>query len=369
MAWPRFRKALRAVTIVAAVTLLLFLVLEGAASVFFTTRMLFFREVGFMRAEQAHAEYDELLGWVNRPNVHLPDLYGPGIGFRSNTQRFRADHDYPVEPPPGVSRVICSGDSFTMGHSVADDETWCALLGTTVPGVETVNMGMAAYGIDQAFLWYRRDGVTLQHNLQIFAFITPDFQRMASGSYGDYPKPYLELVDGRLEVRNVPVPQMFSLIPQRERVRSAVRNLNLVQFGHSVLDRLGAQSIAPEWRVMDDNAVRAVSAKVFEELRDLNAARGSTLVLVYLPRTGDSSEGGSTWAVPSDDWRAFVRREADRLGIRFIDLVEAFRELPLDVGEQLFIEPYQPSHYNTRGNAWVAQQLRERLFAPEADIQ
>jgi len=365
----RVRRMLRTGAIVSVVTLLLFFLLEGAASVFFTTRMLLFREVGFMRAEQSHAEYDELLGWVNRANVDLPDLYGPGIGFRSNGQRFRADRDYPVEPPPGVSRVICSGDSFTMGHSVSNDQTWCALLGATVPGVETVNMGMAAYGIDQAFLWYRRDGAALQHDMQIFAFITPDFQRVASGSYGDYPKPYLEVVDGRLEVRNVPIPEMFSLIPQRERVRSAVRNLNLVQFGHSLLGRLGVQSVAPEWRVMDDDGVRRVTARVFEELRDLNAAKGSSLVLVYLPRTGDTFEGGSTWAVPSDEWRAFVRREAERLGVRFIDLVETFREMSLDEGEQLFIEPYQPSHYNTRGNAWVAQQLRERLFATDAEGQ
>jgi hypothetical protein len=48
--------------------------------------------------------------------------------------------------------------------------------------------------------------------------------------------------------------------------------------------------------------------------------------------------------------------------VRFIDLVEAFRELPLDEGEQFFVRPYQPSHYNVRGNAWVADQLAQRLF-------
>lgn len=360
MAWPKLRNALRTGTLVAVITLLLFLVLEGAASVFFSTRLLLFGEIGFMRAEQSHAEYDELLGWVNRPGLDLPDLYGPGIGFRTNAQRFRADHDYPAAQPAGVSRVICLGDSFTMGHSVADDQTWCATLETRVPGIETVNMGMAAYGIDQAFLWYRRDGATLQHDVQILAFITSDFTRMASDEFGGYPKPYLQIVDGTLNVANVPVPRIFSAIPRRQAMGAAARRLSIVQFGDSVLGRLGVEPEA--WKpLLDDTEVRAAAAKVFEELQALNTAKSSVLVLVYLPRTGDRN------GAESDPWRAFVREEADRLGVRFIDLVEAFRELPLDDGEQLFVTPYQPSHYNVDGNAWVAEQLRARLFPAEAE--
>ena len=91
----------------------------------------------------------------------------------------------------------------------------------------------------------------------------------------------------------------------------------------------------------------------------MNRAKGSRLALVYLPRTGDKESG------ESDRWRAFVRREAGRLDVQFIDLVEAFRQLPLDDGERFFVMPYQPSHYNQRGNAWVAAQLRARLF-PDA---
>jgi hypothetical protein len=342
------------------ITVALFARLEGSASIAYSLYVLFVRDPGFMVEEQVHAEYDAELGWVNKPNLVLPDLYGGGVGFRTSAQRFRADRDYAPEPPPGVMRLICSGDSFTMGHSVADDKTWCALLGRDVPGMETVNMGMAAYGIDQAFLWYRRDGASLRHHVQVFAFITPDFDRMALDNFGGYPKPYLRVVNGRLEARNVPVPQVFDAVPRLRVRREALMNLSMVRHGRAALERLGMAPVALPGRIHDDDQVREVAAKIFEELRDLNDAKNSRLVLLYLPRTGDRDER------TSDPWRAFVKGEAARLGVQFIDLVEEFRTLPLDDGERFFMIPYQPSHYNASGNAWVARQLRERLLTARA---
>lgn len=356
MSWARIRSAVRTTAAVTGATVLLFLLLEGAAGAAFSAYILLFRGGGDMQAEQAHAEYDPELGWINRANIQLPDLYGPGIGFRSNGQRFRADRDYPAEPPAGTTRVVCSGDSFTMGHSVADSQAWCARLEGSIPGIETVNMGMAAYGVDQAFLWYRRDAAALRHQLHLFAFITADFERMAYDNFLGYPKPWLRLADGRLEVANQPVPETFRSLPRLQRTREAVLRLDLVQAGLSVLRRLGVGPSEADGRVLDDAQVAEVARAVFAELAALNAARGSQLVLVYLPRSGDRN------GTESAPWRALVRQEADRLGVRFIDLVEAFQELPLDDGERLFMEPYRPSHYNSAGNAWVAEQLAARLL-------
>jgi hypothetical protein len=360
--WPSIRRAGSYVVIMSIITIALFMLVEGAISVAYSFYVFFIRPTGFMEEEQVHAEYDAELGWVNKPNLVLPDLYGRGVGFRSNSQRFRANRDYPPEPPPGVTRVICSGDSFTMGHSVADDVNWCALLGRDVPGIETVNMGMAAYGLDQAYLWYRRDGAPLQHHLQVLAFITPDFDRVAYDNFGGYPKPYLQIVNGRLEAMNVPVPRMFDAVPRLRRRREALMNLSMVRHGRAALESLGISPGALPGRLYDDEQVKAVAARIFEELRGLNAAKQSRLVLVYLPRTGDRDDRAS------DPWRVFVQGEATRLGLPFIDLVEEFRKLPLDDGERFFAIPYQPSHYNVSGNAWVARQLRTRLFTPAGPV-
>jgi hypothetical protein len=356
-------QALRLIGLVVGATVVALLVLEGAASVAYSIYLLAFDDNAFMREEQAHAEYDDLLGWVNRPDLHLPDLYGPGRSFRSNGQRFRASRDYPPDPPAGVSRVICSGDSFTMGHSVGDDDTWCARLASTVPNVETVNMGMAAYGIDQAFLWYRRDGAALRHDLQILAFITNDFERMAYDHFGGYPKSYLKVTDGRLEVANVPVPRRFSAMPQLQRRQRAALNLSVIRHSLSALRRLGIQPGNAGPAVLEEADVRAAASRVFEDLRDLNAAKGSRLVLVYLPESGDRTNPDT------DRWRAFVASEAGRLDVPFIDLVETFRALPADAAQQFFVIPYRRSHYNEGGNAWVARELRARLFAPRVSAR
>jgi hypothetical protein len=165
-----------------------------------------------MREEQAHAEYDALLGWINRADLHLPDLYGPGRSFRTNAQRFRAVRPYPPDPPPGG-------------------------------------------------------------------------------------RPVLEEAD-----------------------------------------------------------VRAAASRVFRGPARSEPREGQPAGLVYLPESGDRSRPDS------DRWREFGARDADRLGVRFVDLVETFRALPPDEGQRFFVIPYRRSHYNPGGNAWVARELRARLF-------
>ena len=49
------------------------------------------------------------LGWVNRPNVSLPNLYGTGRSLHTNAQGFRADTDYAHAKPPGSLRIVCTG--------------------------------------------------------------------------------------------------------------------------------------------------------------------------------------------------------------------------------------------------------------------
>ncbi|HSJ05362.1 MAG TPA: hypothetical protein VK936_01585, partial [Longimicrobiales bacterium] len=95
-----------------AVLLLLLALLEGAASLLLTAR-----EIARTPSvpEHLHAEHDELLGWVNMPDVNLPDAYGPGVAVRTNAQRFRSDEEFATAVPPGRLRIICSGDSFTFG--------------------------------------------------------------------------------------------------------------------------------------------------------------------------------------------------------------------------------------------------------------
>src|SRR2546430_13620492 len=81
--------------------LLIFFLFEGAASY-----LLVLYDIVKTRpiAERLHTEYDPELGWVNKRNVDLPNMYGHGVFLRINNQRFRADHDFDVTVPPGKLR-------------------------------------------------------------------------------------------------------------------------------------------------------------------------------------------------------------------------------------------------------------------------
>lgn len=296
-------------------------------------------------AERKHTQYDPELGWVNVPNLDIPDMYGPRRRLRTNSQGFRNDHDIAGTVPPGKHRVICSGDSHALGYGVADHHTWCARLAALDPRLETVNMGQGGYGVDQAFLWFRRDARALQHHLHLFTFITTDFQRMQSDTFAGYAKPVLRLEHGALVTANVPVPtRSYTLGRLLPRVLT-LEELRVVELARLSLRRLGLLA-APPRETATDEQTRHVAAKIFEDLRDMNAQRGSRLVLVYLPSI-----------VPNDhaEWSRFVHVTADRLGVPLVDVWSEFQRFAPEERAGLFFATHR--HLNERGNAVVAAMI------------
>src|SRR5262249_54320835 len=106
-----------------------------------------------------HVVYDPELGWSNLPNADCAetDLFPKSARVTTEAHGFRSKTSYPDAVPPGKFRVLCSGDSFTFGMGVETDATWCAQLEQLAGhGVETVNLGVKGYGLDQEFLRFRR---------------------------------------------------------------------------------------------------------------------------------------------------------------------------------------------------------------------
>jgi hypothetical protein len=262
---------------------------------------------------------------------------------------------------------VCSGDSFTLGVGVADDRTWCAMLESLAPGLATVNMGQNGYGVDQVYLWYKRDGAKLAHDVQLFAYITDDFRRMQfTTAYGS-AKPRLELRNDSLVTTNIPVPP-YDANRRQYWMRVVVRNeLRLVRLAHWVRDSVfhghGIQrgSTSGDWTAQDSLTWMTVR-RVVDDLVQINDAKGSTLLLVHLPVFQEY------WTQEADPWRNRMRASAAGEPFVFVDLVEALRRLPADSAEQMFIGFNIPGyadgfgHFSVAGNAWVAEQLHRRLL-------
>lgn len=132
--------------------------------------------------EEFHCQYDEELGWANKPGTRLEDFYGPGKSITINANGVRGLSDLSKDKPDGTFRAICLGDSFTLGYGVDDRETFPFLLQEEGgAGVETVNMGQGGYSIGQCYLWLKRLGPELKPDLVVCIFIVEDFRRLMTG--------------------------------------------------------------------------------------------------------------------------------------------------------------------------------------------
>ena len=100
--------------------------------------------------------FDPELGWCNPKDGGHGDFTYDGAGCRIGAAPL------PREKTPGVRRIVTLGCSMTHGEEVGPRDAWCSLLDELRDDVEVANLGVAAYGLDQALLRYRRDGVPLE---------------------------------------------------------------------------------------------------------------------------------------------------------------------------------------------------------------
>ena len=360
------RKALLVGAVSLVAVIVFFSLLEGLASTALVVRELLSTKP---IAERSHTTYDADLGWINLPDLFIPDMYGPGRYLRTNAQRLRGNAAVPARNTEGKVRLICSGDSFTFGYGVDNDHTWCQRLVALNPRLETINMGQGGYGVDQAYLWYKRDGVVLDHDLHLFTFVTTDFERMLSDRFLGYGKPTLDVRHGALVVQNVPVPPPSWYRLWLNRNAPTLQHLSSVK----LLQGLGPTNGAPvggRSREEVSEWIQQVVDAVFADLQRLNGSKHSALVLVLLPTRQDYVGSASEF------WRDFLRTEAADRHVAFIDVIEELRKLPPQEIEPLFIADGAldyvgaAGHYSEAGNAYVADVLYRRLLAiPEAAVK
>lgn len=101
-------------------------------------------------------KFDGELGWCNRPDSGFGEFRYDWAGARIGNA--------PLErvKPPGTRRVVAVGCSMTHGEEVAATQSWCARVDALSSELEVANLGVAAYGLDQALLRLRRDGWRLE---------------------------------------------------------------------------------------------------------------------------------------------------------------------------------------------------------------
>ena len=213
--------------------------------------------------------YHPVRGWALRPGLRdVPAFDGKRL---SSTDRGYRGRDGVAERASSSRlRIAALGDSFTFGEDVGDDETWVRQLAILHPGVETVNLGVHAYGHDQMLLTLREEGPRLRPDMVLVGFVHIDLERNRTAFF-DYAKPKFVLQDGLLELGNVPVPTPEEL-RARERWRSKFLDL-ISMLRARVWDRTGHEARARD----------ALGVALLEALRDGADDVGARPVFAYLP--------------------------------------------------------------------------------------
>jgi hypothetical protein len=346
------------VALVTVVPLAMLLTLEGLASMAIMARHA-------MEARPQppfpHVVHDTLIGWVGQPNVALPNAFGPHLSLTHDARGLRVHPPAPAAPDAGDHRIVCSGGSLVYGAGVADSQTMCADLEQALPGVRTIDMAGEGYGIDQAYLRYQRDGGERAggegpHPLHLLAFTQADVERITRASDRGFARPSLAVRDGRLVASNLPLPEPKSS-DRWEDGSSVLAESRLMR----AIERRTGWSDASRTRQRE--RAWSLAQALVHDLDGLDRARGSRLVLVYLPALSDLRPGGS------DARRAAFAASSARAGIPFIDLTPAMRTMSPDSVDWLFITPSAlpvrglAGHYSAAGHRWVAARIAERLLA------
>ncbi len=349
---------------IAAISLCLFIFLEGISSLaLLTYHAVRLREktVG----PDAIIQYDPQLGVLYKPGLNLPDFFAPGVGFQTNSQSMREAEDIPAAVPAGKTRMLCVGDSFTVGEGVSGDQTWCSLLSEIDPELETVNLGHGGYGVDQMYLRYKLQGLPLKHDVLIFAFIAGDFYRMDADLLPNARKPFLDLEEGQLIVRNTPVPP-FEVESGWKFFDPAVlqdlRVLELLRLWIRPAVKVETESGSEE-SSSGMPQILTVALAVFEDLVRTGREQGVTPIFVYLPTAEDYAFD------PFRPIRDFLQRELSARGYTYVDLTEEMQKIPGDQAERFFLTredvpnaPFARKHYSAAGHRFVASKLYDFLI-------
>ena len=115
---------------------------------------------------------------IIRPNS---DKYFMGVRYRFNSQGIRGPERTPY-PKPGVFRIIVVGDSVTMGHGVAEEDTYPALLEQKLNAAamadrfEVINLGISNANLASVVERLNTLGVPLHPDLIVYGFTLNDIE-------------------------------------------------------------------------------------------------------------------------------------------------------------------------------------------------
>lgn len=350
-----------------------------AASVLFTLAVceLGLRLVGWgPNAAADHArllQFDSTLGWTKAPSTSVTYRWmGSRVVETSNSFGGRGP-----ELENSKERILFLGDSFCEGYLVSDDEVFSSVLARLLPRTTPLNLGVAGYSTDQAYLLYQRLGAKLDPQRVVLLFFDNDVWFNSVTVEHRAPKPAFSLTNNGLRLTGTPVPaptQRAAAAPCAS-CPPSLRLLQLLQHARTNVSppSPGSKpSLPPELLAYRrsappelENAWRLTEAL----LAALQKATGGRLSVFYVPTVAavydESWRQTKQVFAMDDDWdihlpEARLREICARQTIPFLSPTALFRERAAK-GETLYF--MQDGHWNRDGHRLVAEILAGSLIS------
>lgn len=269
---------------------------------------------------------------------------------------------------PAGRRIALVGDSFTFGLEVHYEETWGHQLELALGrDFQVLNFGVDGYGVDQAYLRYRRDVVSWRPEVVILGVINHDLRRTMCiyaflcfpGFEMPFAKPRFVLRGQGLALLNVPVPRGEWLFERR-----SVSELPFVE------DDISFRKEEWEWHAYDrsyvlrflrsrfnpwittrltvtDEVLKAVNGEIFRTFLRIARKNGSTPLVVFFPSRADFT--------PEAREQAGIAKEVlETSGTPYLDMTECVRDVRAT-------ERFKALHYSARTNLAAARCLEESV--------
>lgn len=182
-------------------------------------------------------EFNSELGWANKKDqtVHRSTSEFK-VDYALNSHRMRGP-EVGYEKPANVKRVLFIGDSFTLGFTVTEDDSFVRVcekgLRDNGHAVQALNGGTEGYSTDQELVFLQSEGIKFRPDVVVFAPYLNDVFWNTQDKYTVRGKPKFELKNGGLENVNALIPAPAN--PSWFREHTAIGNLvDLYEKGKTV---------------------------------------------------------------------------------------------------------------------------------------
>ncbi|NTV29864.1 MAG: SGNH/GDSL hydrolase family protein [Candidatus Omnitrophica bacterium] len=324
--------------------------------------------------------FDSELGWAPPKTYRTP--------WEIITNSIRDEKSYSLRKPSGVVRMLAFGDSFVYCDEVSNKMTWETFLNQT-GNVEVLNFGVPGYGLDQAYLWYLREGRKYETDFVLIGFFTEDINRHVNTFryfYSPYvwcyskPRFYLEKGELRLQDSYFKKPEeMLKLITDTRRTlyelgqrdfyfRSRYYSAGLLDFLPSVrlfkvlssvyLEQCGS-ALTTDGRFNTGSEAYLVTEKLFDAFGQAVQQTGARPVILLFPDKEDflrlRSGKPKRYQPLLDDWK--------KKGYAYIDLMDAFDKYCPGCD----LKQLMSNHFSPHGNMIISKYMVEYFMRSAAE--